>query len=350
MIEKIINEAVRELNIKDTPNIYRLARRWAREHIKHEIVSPIDMISWPKGCLMLGLIFQANNTSIDSCIKLKCINAVEDYINKWLKKGAPIYTLDDCLCGVALLMLIQIYPKDYSHKLLVASDKLMKFLRNHSADTEGSWPYRPLHKNGRIFADGIGMAAPYAIYYGLINKDDRAVCLGITQIENYFKYGFDEKTELPYHAYSLNEDGSVEHFGSIGWGRAVGWIALGLKLSLLAFEQIDRPLTEYEEEVKETLIGSGDRFINSVRNYMRTDGLFGSQLLDENSLIDTSASAMILFAMGGGIENISKFITEDGCVDMAQGECMDLGVYSNEYKSYPWSVGMTLVLEACSNI
>lgn len=350
MLENVINEAVRELNIKDTPNIYRLARRWAREHIKHEVVSPIDMISWPKGCLMLGLMFQAYNASTDSPIKLKCIDAVEEYINKWIKKGAPIYILDDCLCGVALLMLIQISPKDYSHQLLDASDKLMQFLRNHSADTEGSWPYRPSHKNGRIFADGIGMAAPYAICYGLINKDENAVNLGIIQIENYLKYGFDVETELPYHAYSLKEDGRTEHFGSIGWGRAVGWIALGLKLSLWAFEQIDRTLTDYEEKVKEILISSVDRLTNSVRNYMRIDGLFGSQLLDENSLIDTSASAMILYAMDGGVENISKYITEDGCVDMAQGECMDLGVYSNEYKSYPWSVGMTLVLGASSNV
>ena len=344
MLENGIDEAIRELNIKDAPNLYRMLRRWAREHIKKEVVSPIDMINWPKGCLMLGLMHQACFREDE--YRDKCKEAVASYLDKWINKGSPIYTIDDCLAGIALLMLTESADDTKKQRYNIAADNMMEFLKNHDQDMQGSWPYRPLHKNGRIFADGIGMAAPFAIYYGLLNKDETAIDLGIRQIDNYFTYGIDKITGLPHHAYSLNEDGTIVHFGAIGWGRAVGWIALGLKESLWAFNHINRELSEHEKDIKIRLEERLATLTENVKLYQRKDGLFGSQLLDKAAPIDISASAMIIYAMGEYPDGIKAYISEDGRVDGAQGECMDLGVYSDKYGSYPWSVGMMLVVDS----
>jgi len=363
----VIEEAVRLIQIDETPSFYKRLRRWARKNIKKETVAPIDLISWPKGCLAVGFMHQANklmnsDTPEGKALSILCFAEVEDFINRWIDNGCSLYTIDDCLLGQALISLYEFYAS-YGEKenegkklrYLNALDTFMNFLKAHDTDIEGSFPYRPAHKNGRIFADGIGMAAPFAIQYGVIKNDDEAIEIGMRQIKNFAKYGIDEKTGLPYHAYSIDGNSYPTHFGAVGWGRAVGWILYGIEASAqylqrpgLSFIAV-RALNELRE-IKETML-------NSVTNYERENGLYGSQLLDNESPIDTSATSMILYAMNDnndasqGLEKNSKFdlikpfVSDDGQVTQAQSECMDLGVYGETYASYPWSVGMALLLD-----
>lgn len=373
-LRNVIEEAIRLLQIDDSPNLYKRIRRFARKYIKREMVAPIDYINWPKGCLAVGLMNQAiklkaSSTAPERALSIRCMAEVEDYLDKWIKNNCPIYTIDDCLMGQALLMLsiffqVEAVKTEDSYicakveSFKAAAESMMNFLYKHKTDLKGSLPYRPAHGNDRIFADGIGMAAPYAIGFGVMNSDDDAIELGITQIRNFVKDGIDDSTGLPWHAISIgnDENRNIQTFGANGWGRAVGWITYGIQASIDFIETFPQDelsfvaLRAYKEliDIRESLLGK-------ISEYSRVDGLYGSQLLDDSSPIDTSASAMILYAMKGRenqlendiktmLEGFSKYIADDGQVMQAQSECMDLGVYGETYASYPWSVGMTLMI------
>lgn len=363
----LTEEAVRLLDISDRPDLYHSLRRWARQHIKHETVAPIDSMGWPKGSLLCGLTHMAHrlktaDNSPDRAVSILALASVQSYLDRWIKQEAPLYTVDDMLAMQALLSLAEVYRTEdvelYTRYMRVA-DGVMRFLYEHDSDAEGSLPYRPAHKTGQIFADSIGMVVPFAVRYGLMKQDEDAIDLGVRQITNVMQHMIDPETGLPWHVYSLDETGAAYTTGALGWGRALGWIMYGLGAAVEAFDMypLESPVavmarktvTEYLETLSDT-----------AERYRRDDGLYGSIIQDETSPVDTSASAMIIYALKqrdhradrgarripgeGYIEPILPYITSSGAVTQAQGECIDIGVYSDTYASYPWSVGMSMML------
>ena len=364
----LAEEAVRLLEIPDTPDLYHRIRRWARIHIKHESVAPIDSMNWPKGSLMCGLMHQAvalkdSPDATDRAVSIYSMAAVQSHIDKWIAAEAPLYTVDDVLACQSLLTLADVYrdsePELYMRYMKVA-DGVMSFLYGHDADREGVLPYRPAQKTGQIFADSLGMIVPFAVRYGLMKQDDDAVGFAKDQITYAMKHLTDPEIGLPWHVYSLGDDESdVRIEGALGWGRALGWIMYGLGASVEAFALC--PPTSPEAVVAcKTFSALLTQTADVAEHFRRPDGLFGSIVHDDASPADTSASAMIIYGIrtrdnladrgvkrpdgSGYIEPILPHITSSGRVNGAQGECMGIGVYSEQYGSYPWSVGMTMLL------
>lgn len=376
----VIEEAIRELNISSEPDTYHKIKRLARKYIKKQIVEPIDIINWPKGCLMVGLMNQAtrlmdSDAADDKAMAVRAMGEVQIYLDRWIKKGSQVSWVDDCLAGQALLMLADEFKLEEENSfygsLMSAADKMMQFLYAHDKDAEGALPYRPGHKDGKIFADSVGMVLPFSLMYGIRREDEDAMELGMNLIDGFMRHGIEFETGLPWHAYSIMgaEEGartdsekakladsdcdttSSAVYGDFGWGRAIGWIMYGIGASLADMERAEanrlsivnspvfihakNKLNEYRKQLSETALC-----------YRCEDGLFGSMLKDATSKTDTSASAMILYGIYGkiGMEVLEKYITDDGRVMGAQGECLGLGVYSDIYDSYPWSVGMALNL------
>ena len=348
----LTEEAVRLLEISDTPDLYHMIRRWARVHIKHETVAPIDTVNWPKGCLMTGLMHMTyalkdSDNSPDRAVSILAMASVQSYLDRWIKAEAPVYTHDDCLALMNLFVLSDLYKDEdltLSDLYLRVTDGVMHFLREHDKDAEGALLYRPAQKTGQIFADSVGMVPPFAIRYGLRKSDDDAIELGLRQITCAIKHLTDPETGLPWHVYSIKENGDVETFGALGWGRALGWIMFGLRSSLEAFNEYP-PETFMAHEALKTIDGYLKALSDTASSYKRQNGLFGSLLTDDDSPADTSASAMILYGLGEyDITPFIPYIRSSGAVDSAQGECMGIGQYSDVYASFPWSVGMSMML------
>ena len=363
----LTEEAVRLLDTSDRPDLYHSLRRWARVHIRHESVAPIDTINWPKGSLMCGLMHMASgmrsaDNSPDRAISVFAMASVQSALDRWIRQEAPLYTVDDALAAQALLMIAESYKTDapdlYMHYMRVA-DGVMEFLKAHDTDAEGALPYRPAHKTGEIFADGLGMAVPFAIRYGLMKQDDDAVDLGIRQLDLAMEHMLDPETGLPWHVYRLDEKGETITSGALGWGRAMGWLMYGLGASAEAFD-LYPPQTVIAVMAQKSVNKFLETMSETAEKYRREDGLFGCMIPDAGSPADTSASAMIIYALKqrdaradrgvrrlpgeGYIEPIMPYITASGAVKQAQGECMGIGIYSDTYDSYPWSVGMTMML------
>ena len=374
----MIDEALRELECQGI--LSRSIKEFLKKNILRRSVSKEDMIRWPQGMLLLGLSCAGETDTV-------C-----DYFDKWIESGAEVTSLEDVLAGQVMLKTV-LGKSNKAYFYMKYCDKIASFLSSYKRDEEGSLPYNVKALNEHIYADSIGMVCPFLMMYGFYTGEQKYADMALLQIENFMKNAMDEGTWLPYHGYRYKEH---EKYGIIGWGRATGWLMMGMSGCLntvraFASEvQNDSARSEERTELvtKRGLILSNikehikdlkeyyDRLSDTVIRYQRADGLWGWNLEDDESQTDTSASAMILYAfsqfapnsivkemttacdanintdsqdiqsMKRGIAGVSRYITSSGKVMQCQAECGGFGIYPEKFGSYPWSVGMTLAFMA----
>lgn len=306
---------------------------------------PVDKVNWPNGLLAKGLAdyYMQHKNSEEAREILDCLKR---YYDRWINRGCKLYFLDDAVSGMALIDLHQITGDE---KYKQAADEIARFLFQHETDRAGSLPYRPKQKNGYIFADMIGMVCPFLCKYGSIYGDMNAINLAVTQIQNFVEFGMDSKTNLPYHGYQY-ENGIK--YGIIGWGRAVGWLLMGMSEALAHIEET-RPSYEIIKQAYR-------RIVDKVEAYQRENGLYSWQLEAKEGPVDTSATAMILYAIARSLDtkvligiHKSRMVrgrealfqmVKDGKIYECLAECQGFSMYPQIYDAYPWSLGPALSL------
>lgn len=305
----------------------------------------VDEINWPTGLLAKSLIeYYLQNTNSEESERI--LYYLKKYYDRWMKRGCRIQCLDDALSGETLIDM-HLITGDEQYKKAV--DGIFQYLLKHETDERGSYPYRPKQKNGYVFADGIGLVCPFLCKYGKTYNNSQAIRIAILQIKNYIEYGMDSKTGLPYHGYSYQ---NKTKYGIIGWGRAVGWLMIGISECLTYLEENNMSY----KDIKEFYI----QLVEKVENYQLDNGLFCWQLETKEGPIDTSATAMILYAIAKtlntnilpksyksrilqGKEALSNLIY-NGKVYNCLAECQGFSLYPQVYGAYPWSLGPTLSL------
>lgn len=302
---------------------------------------PKDFIFWPTG-LLANTLAKYYNEWED---KEDVLHALKTYFDRWIDKGMPIYYMDDTLCGTALLDVYQITGED---KYKAAADKMAEYL-HHMAETEsdktGSVPYRSGQKNNHIYVDGIGMACPFLCRYGITFKHKESIEIAVTQIKNMLKYGMCEETHFPYHGFEYE---SRVKYGIIGWGRAIGWLLMGMAGVLRFLPENHADYVEIKEEFVKLL----DKVLLKQKN----SGAFSWQLEALEGPEDSSATGMIIQSVLMGIDNgilekvkykkaverAATFIRQqehNGQIYQCSGECLGFSQYPQYYHAYPWSLG-----------
>ena len=308
---------------------------------------PFDRINWPNGLLAKSLVdyYMQNMNSDEARIILNCL---KKYYDRWIRKGCKMHYLDDAFSGMTLIDLHQITGNEKYKK---AADVMFKYLVEHEIDGGGSLPYRPKQRNNYIFADGIGLACPFLCKYGSTYENANAINLAITQIQNFIDFGMDKRTGLPYHGYQYE---SRVKYGIIGWGRAAGWLMIGMAESLAYME----PARPGYEMIKQAY----RRLVDKVEAYQLENGLYSWQLGAKEGPVDTSATAMILYAIARSLNtkvligiHKSRMMrgrealwncVKDGKIPGCLAECQGFSMYPQVYGEYPWSLGPALSLFA----
>lgn len=322
---------------------YRL--KWMMRKLIGQKVTPNDPFNWPNGMLAKALTdyYYAHQNSEEA---REIIDCLKKYANSFLKRKCRMYYLDDAYSGLALIELHKI-TKDEIYKK--GADAIAEYLFHHETDERGSLIYRPAQKNGYIFADMIGMVCPFLCKYGVTYDSNTAINLAVTQINNFITYGMDEKTGLPYHGYELE---SGMKYGIIGWGRAVGWLMLGMAETLAL---LDENRSDYE-----TIKQAYRRMVDKVEAYQLAGGWYTWQLPAREGPVDTSATAMILYSIAHSLETkvligihrsrmmrgleALQSIVINGEIPNALAECQGFSMYPQVYGAYPWSLGPALSL------
>ncbi|MDE6186419.1 MAG: glycoside hydrolase family 88 protein [Lachnospiraceae bacterium] len=341
---EMVKEAERELHSYAKKTIGCRLKRLVKK-MAGKRVEPLDKINWPTGLLAKSLAdYYMNHKNSEEARII--VQSLRKYYDKWIKSGCKMFYIDDAYSGMALIDLHQITGEE---KYKQAADVMIQYLFKHETDAAGSLPYRPWQQNEYIFADGIGMICPFLCKYGSMYGDINAIHLAVTQIQNFMEFGMDEKTGLPYHGYQYK---SGIKYGIIGWGRAVGWLMIGMSESLSYMEETSPGYDLIKQAYR--------RLVDKVEAYQLGNGLYSWQLSAKDGPVDTSATAMISYAIARSLDtkiligiHKSRMVrgrdalwnsVKEGKIYECLAECQGFSMYPQVYGAYPWSLATALSL------
>ena len=330
----IAKESIKWLNntpkIKVTDNtrlviIDKLKGNYSKSAIQH----------WQHAALLLGLNEGGDNKANESINKY--LNSLFDGNGQWKEKPEFV----DCSILSYAIMKYDTADKykpslDYTYELikeLVGEDNTVK--------------YRESMPNYR-YVDTVGFISPFLVRYGLKYNDEKAIELGIKQITEYYKYGFDSESNIPFHAYDVNNKYKL---GLCGWGRGLGWFAIGL---IDAWRELPSS-NEYKNVLEKIVI----KYANTILKLQLDNGGFGWTVTRKETRIDSSTTATLGYFLvcASEIEEITDKCLEgynktikylmsvtkkNGEIDFSQGDTKDIGVYSILFDILPFAQGFAL--------
>ena len=330
MAEKSVKWINNTPKIKVTDNtrlviIDKLKGNYSKSAIQH----------WQHAALLLGLNEGGDNKANESINKY--LNSHFDGNGQWKEKPEFV----DCAILSYAIMKYDTADKykpslDYTYELikeLVGEDNTVK--------------YRESMPNYR-YVDTVGFISPFLVKYGLKYNDEKAIELGIKQITEYYKYGFDSDNNIPFHAYDVNNKYKL---GLCGWGRGLGWFAIGL---IDAWRELPNN-NKYKNILEEIVI----KYANTILKVQLDNGGFGWTVTRKETRIDSSTTATLGYFLvcASEIEEITESCLEgynkaikylmsvtkkNGEIDFSQGDTKDIGVYSILFDILPFAQGFAL--------
>ena len=355
----VIRETTKELKGIMDVSVKDRAKDFVKSKMGRAVRSK-DPLFWPAGMLMLGLV-EARRSLIEKLSKeeqsaalvVEIDAVILKHLNVWKGKyGAKVDYIDDALAGAAA---IKLYQQSYDEKIRtackMAADKIYSSLKNSATDRTGTIVYNSDRDSGNVFADGTGMVSMFLSAYGEAFEDNEALDLAALQLMNYKKYGMDERSGLPYHGYSLvGESGKAVKKGVLSWGRAAGWLIMGLS-------EFTKVMESYASEGKagpelgivSELVTWYRELSDVLYSYQRPEGGFAWQIQAVEGPLDTSATGMILYGLMRNEEQdfeeaLKVLLTniDKGKVVGALSSCDDFGVHYQSYGHFPWGQGAVL--------
>lgn len=233
----------------------------------------------------------------------KYFKYVQDYIDTLVTADGTIkkykkedYSLDNILCGRAVLMLYNVLQKEKYHK---AAAELRAQLKDQPCTPEGGFWHKNKYPN-QMWLDGIYMAEPFYAEYAAAFHEDQ----DFDDIANQFiileQHARSTKTGLLYHAWDQSrkekwadpQTGLSQNF----WGRADGWYAMAL------IDVLDKFPADHPKRAE--LIAILNRLAKAIQRYQDPQTGLWYQLLDKphekGNYPEASASCMFVYALAKG--------------------------------------------------
>jgi len=297
--------------------------------------------SWQEASLILGLTayFQKSN---DEKTKTKIhafVNSKIDSNGNWKTQPKEI---DEVILAYAIINVPWL-----DHERLKPSYNVIYKLIQDLKGSDGTIAYRKHVTNFR-FVDTIGFICPFLINYGIKFNDNDAVNLGVLQITEFNKYGMLNDTFIPCHTYTMDTKLPV---GLFGWGRGLGWYAIGLIDSWTALPD--------NHPSKSILTNSVVSFATMAIKYQTSDGSWSWIISDKNARLDSSTTATLAWFLGNAaaiieisrdcdsakekaISYLMKVTRRDGIIDFSQGDTKAIGIHSQEFNLLPFTQGFAV--------
>jgi unsaturated rhamnogalacturonyl hydrolase len=337
--EKVMRKAIQWL--KNTPTIQLtdnkrliiidiLKGNYKRTAIQH----------WQKAALILGLTECYKKTKNTLCRKEVDAFLKSNFTNgNWKEQPKEI---DGVILAYSVLNIDWINHQEYKRVYDSAYQLILDLV-----GSDGTIAYRNYTPEYR-FVDTIGFICPFLVLYGLKFNKPEAIDLAVNQITTFNENGLFPNTNIPCHTYNVITKLPV---GLFGWGRGLGWYAIGL---------IDawRILPE-ENPNKKVLEKSVVAFAKMALQFQNDNGSWSWIVLDKTSRMDSSTTATLawFFANAASLDSIAsncisakekaliylKSVTRrDGAIDFSQGDTKAIGVHSTEFDILPFTQGFCL--------
>ena len=375
-IQEMIKPAAAMLDTYPVVTTKQKIKQWIKTCVPGMTPEKAERYSWPQALLAMGLL-QAYEQTKDKT----ALSSVFSYLRRWKNSGYPISHVDHVMNGSVALWTEEILTREKREdaESLEAlwicregADICAGWIKAAKKTADGILAYRSQHPDW-LFADTLGMLCPFACRYGVQKQDKELLNLGIRQLELFFQKGMDEKTGLPYHGY---DEKTGMKYGIIGWGRACGWMLLGLSQSILWISEQPAGAEQAEQSAAcpssrsvaregcNRLLLLQQQLLDSVFAWQRPDGGFSWQLQAQEGHRDTSAEGMIgysafLAAERAAVQRSEQWIPalsrlaaimqtsiQKGYVTDCSGECKGFAEYPQVYGTYPWGSGSALAFLA----
>ncbi len=212
---------------------------------------------------------------------------------------------------------------------------------------DGTIAYKSYSANYR-YVDTIGFICPFLINYGVKFNNEDAIALGIKQITEFNKYAMLKDTFLPCHTYIVTSKIPV---GLFGWGRGLGWYAIGLIDSWTALPD--------NHQDKISLTESVITFAKMAISFQNENGSWNWIVSANESRADSSTTATLSWFLANAasiseiqlecekakdkaLNYLMQVTRRDGAVDFSQGDTKAIGVHSQEFDILPFTQGFVL--------
>lgn len=295
---------------------------------------------WQKAALILGLTACYKKTKNSQCQK-----QIDLFLKSNFQNGdwqVPPKEIDSVILAYAVLNIDWINHQEYKQIYDSAYKVILDLV-----GTDGTVAYRN-HTLEYRFVDTIGFICPFLVLFGLKFDKPEAINLSVKQITTFNENGLFPNTNIPCHTYNINSKLPV---GLFGWGRGLGWYAIGL---------IDAwHILPEDHPSKKILEKSVVAFAKMALQFQNDNGSWSWIVLDKTSRMDSSATATLawFFANAATVDSISfdctsakekainylKSVTRrDGAIDFSQGDTKTIGVHSTEFDILPFTQGFCL--------
>tara|TARA_R110001583_G_scaffold95839_1_gene239885 strand:+ start:3297 stop:4454 length:1158 start_codon:yes stop_codon:yes gene_type:complete len=296
---------------------------------------------WQEAGLLLGLIevYKKNKQpNIQKQIN-NYIAAQIDVKGNWKNK---IDSIDGVILAYAILKVTWV---DHQ-KNKPAYDTIWRLILNYIG-TDGTVEYTKHMKDYR-FVDTIGFICPFLITYGIKFNNKEAIDLGMNQINEFNNYAMLQNEFIPCHTYNIKSKLPV---GLFGWGRGLGWYAIGL---IDAWKELPEDFIEKTALTKNVVL-----FAKTAMQFQKKDGSWNWLVTSKEALADSSTTATLAWFLANAtkIEEISteckaskdkaltylmKVTRRTGAIDFSQGDTKGIGMYSQNFDILPFTQGFTL--------
>ncbi|MHA6485267.1 glycoside hydrolase family 88 protein [Paenibacillus sp. strain BS8-2] len=300
---------------------------------------------WQEAALLLGFAEHMQLQGEDAGLKMR----IEQYYSDTFDSGGQWKVkpqhVDVGILGYAIMKT----AGESVDRFKPALDELWQLIQDHTGE-DGTVKYRISMPQYR-YVDTIGFICPFLIAYGTRYGKKECIELAVRQLEHYEQHGMLGKHYIPSHAYHITK---LMPAGLYGWGRGLGWFAIGL---------IDAWSELPAEDVanKEKLAGMIKRFAKAVLSFQHASGSWNWSVNRDEARADSSATATLGWflvraadieelqaACKEGAERAANYLMRvtrrGGEVDFSQGDTKDIGVYSMLFGILPFTQGFTIRL------
>ena len=226
----------------------------------------------------------------------------------------PIINLDNIMPGYLVLHL---YQETGIEKFKLAAEKLREVFDTYPRNPDGGF-WHAFDLPGQLWLDGLYMGMPFLVTYGkMLNDETYANTEAINQFKLHIDYMMDKQTSLLYHAYDYNgtESWAIPplHRSPIVWGRAMGWVVMGLT-EILEIIPADFPH-------RDSILDQYKTVLKALAKYQDQKTGLWYQVIDKmddpRNWLETSCSMMYVYSMSRAIQN--------GYLDQSYAKNVELG-------------------------
>ncbi len=239
---------------------------------------------WPGGVAYYGVCEAARATG-----RGEYLDMLKSRIDEYMDLGLPIFTVNTCAMGHALLTLHEVCGED---KYKEAAQRKIDYLCNHALRF-GDRVLQHTVSAGNDFpeqcwADTLFMAAFFMLRAGVAWGDEALINDALNQYRWHIEYLQDKRTGLWYHGY---DNIACGHMSGLYWGRANAWAAYTMS-------QVARVLPRcYLYPQYMDVDGALSEQLAALKAVQTENGLWRTILDDPESYEEVSASAGIAAAM-----------------------------------------------------